>query len=184
MRRLVLLGILCALATSAAEASPKLPNCMGENRTPLAANNEQVLVWKEETPNQFQARALVVGRLVKVLLDRKSHLHLEIDIGTAGSPLARDEHIEIVYNKKFGSVNGVATGAEVAACGDYITAREKAGNYPPSPVGAIIHWVHMSPNPGKHPSGFLMIDKELFGQVNPEFMPRGLLEMLAPAWAH
>lgn len=183
MRRTVLFGILCAWAASVAEASTKLPACLDDNRTPLAVNNSQVLVWKEESPNQFKARALVIGKLVKVLLDRKSHLHLEIDLGTAGAPLARDEHIEIVYNKKFGSVDGIATGAEVAACGDYITAREKAGSYPPSPVGAIIHWVHMSPNPGKHPSGFLMIGKEVFGQVNPEFLPRGLIEMLFPAFA-
>jgi hypothetical protein len=105
---------------------------------------------------------------VSVILDRQSHLHLEIDIGTAGKPAARNEHIEIVYNKSFGKVDDVKTGSTVEACGDYITSNAKSGGYEASPMGAIIHWVHASNDTAKHSDGFLMIDGHLYGQEKPK----------------
>jgi hypothetical protein len=168
--------LVCALVSFTAEAS-NLPACLGKDKKPMAPNNEQVLNWKENSPNQYKDRGFVMGKLVGVTLDRKSHLQLAIDIGVAGSPQAREEQIEIIYNKEFGSVGSFTSGMDVAACGDYITAREKAGNYVPSPLGAIIHWVHVSPDPKKHASGFLAINGKVFGQQMPA-QPRGFFEAL------
>lgn len=159
------------------EDQSKLPRCLDGNRQEMRSNNEEVIRWKSETQNQFKERALVVGKLVGVLLDRRSHLHLEMDMdrdqgrgngqnngqsnGRRGD--AKESHLEVVYNKAFGEVDRVDNGMSIAACGDYITARDQSGPYKPSPVGAIIHWVHASNNPGKHSDGFLVIDGKLFG---------------------
>ncbi len=160
---------LVYLITFNAEAAGR-PACLDKNKKALPApNNAQVLSWKESTPDQYQDRALVVGKLVGVLLDRASHLHLEIDIGGPGAPQARNQRIEIVYNKDFGSVTDYRTGSEVYACGDYITT--KGGNKP-SVTGAIVHWVHMSPDQNRHSNGYLMIDGKLHGQQTPSTGPR------------
>lgn len=150
-------------------SNPSMPECLDGGRSPInGAINRQVLEWKEKTQNQYHDRALIVGKLVNVLQERNSHLHLEVDIGTAGSLAARNESIEIVYNKSFGEVDGFKTGSTVAACGDYITSNAKSGRYEASPVGAIIHWVHASTDPGKHAHGFLIIDGRLYGQKIPQ----------------
>ena len=146
------------------------PPCLDNNRNSLSNSNSQVLQWKESSPNQYKARALVSGTIVSTTLDRSSHLHIEIDLTPETPARGNDtkEHLEVVYNKKFGAIPAYEKGMQVFACGDYITAREQAGNFPPSPMGAIIHWVHMSPNPERHPSGYLMIDGVVHGQVNPD----------------
>ncbi|MCO5141825.1 MAG: hypothetical protein M9962_01900 [Oligoflexia bacterium] len=141
-----------------------LPECKDQNRKPMRENNRQVLDWKRSSKNQFKSRALIVGELKSTILNRGSHLHLQVDLfKDIGDETDTIDHIEIVYNKSFGNITNLQPGAEVVACGDYITAREKAGNYPPSPMGAIVHWVHASNNPQKHSSGYLLIDGELYG---------------------
>lgn len=161
---------LVTLFTINAEAAGR-PACLDRNKVAFTApNNAQVLSWKESTKDQYHDRALVMGKLVGVLLDRSSHLHLEIDIGGPGAPRARNQRIEIVYNKEFGAVTDYRTGSEVYACGDYITT--KGGNNP-SVTGAIVHWVHMSPDQGKHSNGFLMIDGKVHGMEAPASGPRG-----------
>lgn len=173
---LVLIGVLCALGSTEALAKRNwapygmptlrggqdLPPCVDFDRRPLEVNNHEVIRWKEQSPNQYKDRALINGTLVRVIKERKSHLHIEVDL-TPQSQYGDAEHIEIIYNREFGDVDDIREGDEVSACGDYITAREKAGPYPPSPVGAVLHWVHESNNPGKHAHGFLAIDGILYG---------------------
>lgn len=154
--------VLGFVTLSSAEA--KYPTCMDFDRRPLPVNNDEVLKWKDNTPNQYKDRALVVGSLVGVLLDRKSHLHLEMDLTPEQGSADRDDHVEIIYNKEFGNVDKIAPGLEVVACGDYITSNAQSGPYKPSPVGAIVHWVHASNNTEKHVHGFLMIGGKMFGQ--------------------
>lgn len=142
---------------------PALPPCYDTDRSEIRQNNRDVLNWKDNSKNQFKARALVEGVIVGTLLDRRSHLHLEIDLTPENGSADRSENLEVIYNKEFGTVTKVTPGMKIAACGDYITSREQAGNYPPSPVGAIIHWVHASNDLGRHQNGYLVIDSTLFG---------------------
>lgn len=143
-----------------------LPICLDKDRRPIQGNNnEEVLKWKDTTKNQYLDRALIVGKFVGVLLDRQSHLQIEVDLGQGGNGQGKKDSIEIIYNKEFGAIPGIRPGATIAACGDYITSREQAGRYPPSPAGAIVHWVHASNNPEKHPSGFVAVDGVVYGNA-------------------
>ena len=142
-----------------------LPVCAGAPQP----NNDQVLQWKTSTRSGFTARAFIVGVLVAILTDQGAHLHLEVDLSNHGN--GRAEHLEVIYNKQFGEVPPLRLGMEVQACGDYITSTQVNNGYPPSPVGAIIHWIHMSPKPDRHPSGFLVIDGHLTGQNDPHDRP-------------
>jgi hypothetical protein len=134
------------------------PDCVGEDQKRLSVDNGQVLTWKAKTPNQFKARALVQGEIVRVFPDRNDHNHFEIKIG----PNAKDV-LEVIYNHAFGDLRDTRVGMTVQACGDYITSIAQSGPYPASPSGAIIHWVHFNPREGAHPHGFVIIDGELFG---------------------
>lgn len=164
-----LVGILTVVSTASASKNVSafvkgLPDCLDSDRRPIEGNNnEEVLRWKVDSKNQYRDRALVVGKFVKVLLDRPSHLQIAVDLSTDGSGRIQDQ-IEVIYNKEFGPVNGLTPGALVAACGDYITSRDQAGPYPPSPVGAIVHWVHKSNAPQKHSDGFVAVDGNVYGQ--------------------
>lgn len=170
---LSLLAVLCVFSNDAFAGKQRqqppildesaLPTCVDRNRSAMRSNNEEVIRWKTATENQYKDRALVIGSLVSVLQERKSHLHIQIDMDpTSGQ--GTEDHIEIIYNRAFGEVDkSIHPGMPVAACGDYITSRERAGNYPASPVGAIVHWVHASNNPGKHAHGFLSIAGVIYG---------------------
>ena len=139
-----------------------LPICRDKSKTPFRSNNAEVLKWKTSTRNQWQDRGYIIGKLVKVLQQRASHTHLEVDISENGSADPAD-HIEIIYNREFGDFQNPQPGQIVGACGDFINSFERAGNYPASPVGAIIHWVHASNTPNKHSHGFVSINGKLYG---------------------
>jgi len=148
----------------AAAEETNLPDCLDRNRQVIRGdNNEEVLRWKEETKNQYKDRALIKGVLVGITLDRRSHLQLEVNL--VGDENSRDvrNHIEVIYNKSFGEVAAVSPGMTVEACGDYITSNAQSGPYKPSPMGAILHWVHKSNTPNRHASGFLAIDGKVYG---------------------
>jgi hypothetical protein len=90
-------------------------------------------------------------------------VHLEIQIGND-----RAQNLEVVYSRSFGDlpVDHLSAGAQVEACGDFINAKARAGSYAPSPMGAIIHWVHYNPGTrdgGKHEHGYTMIDGVVYG---------------------
>jgi hypothetical protein len=146
-------------------ASGGVPACNG-GRTlapvvPIGLSNTQVLRWKLTTPNQFLARALVDGQLVRVLPQETGHAHFEIQIGPNPTDL-----LEVVYDLQFGPLPPLRIGSVVVACGDYITATATVGPLPPSPAGAIIHWIHASDS-RTHANGFLIIDNVEYGQDIP-----------------
>jgi hypothetical protein len=138
-------------------ASDAVPLCMDKTR-PIPVNNSQALQWKKSSPNQYRARGHILGRVLKVYPNQSDHNHFAIQIG----PSPKDT-IEVIYNVEFGTLPRMAVGMEVEACGDYITASAQSGPYPPSPDGAIIHWVHYNPNGSSHESGYLVIDGILYG---------------------
>lgn len=131
-------------------------NCMDHGNV-LTDMNDQALQWKAHQASGFQARALVSGVVDEVFPDHSGHRHFSIKIG----PQA-DDHIEVIYNVNFGAMPLPQAGEAVSACGDYIVATEQNGGYPPSPDGALIHWVHKSPHAG-HDSGFVILNGVLYG---------------------
>jgi len=163
MRLKGILNSLVVFTTVAAaiHSTPSIaaPSCLDGHSREVTATNEQVLRWKTTTPNQFLSRAHVTGVIENIYPARNGHDHFEIKIG----PNSKDT-LEIVYNQSFGGIEHLVPGASVEACGDYITSNAPTQNYEASPDGAILHWIHRSPNPTRHPSGYLIIDGTLYGQ--------------------
>ena len=135
------------------------PTCLDPSGKEVPLNNQKVLGWKESTANQFLARARISGVVQDIYPDRNGHYHFQAKIG----PNAKDT-IELIYNISFGEIRRIVPGLNVEACGDYITSNAPTQNYQPSPDGAIVHWIHRSPNPNRHPSGFLILNGTLYGQ--------------------
>ncbi len=158
MRNLVLLSVLSLVLTSYAWC--EVPTCMAKGQV-LENNNEQVLIWKKSTANQFLARGHVSGTVTQLFPDHSGHNHFEILIGTGP-----DDTLEVIYNQSFGKLPAIHLGMEVEACGDYITSTAQSGSYAPSPDGAIIHWIHRNPSGHGHDSGYLAIDGVTYGQGN------------------
>lgn len=117
----------------------------------LEINNAEVIQWKSSTPNAFLARARIEGTVDQVFPDHSGHRHFSLKIGPQLS-----DHIEVIYNLSFGHLPTPAIGDTAEACGDYITSIAKTGSYPPSPDGAIIHWVHRSPS--GHDPGYVILN--------------------------
>lgn len=154
--RQILMGLFAFSFSVAALASPP---CLDWGKE-LPIDNERVLELKSTTKNQFHARAHVEGQFNVAYKDTNGHEHFSILIGRNSN-----DTIEIIYNQEFGPFpDYVAPGATVEVCGDYITSFARAGRYPPSPDGAIIHWVHASNNTNRHPHGYVIIDGQLLGQ--------------------
>ncbi len=146
--------------------SPKPPaqvQCVDHGKN-LDIINEQVLIWKEQTPNQFLARARVKGLLTKNYGRRNGHEHFQIQLGKDFNST-----LEVIYNEDFGALPELVPGASVEACGDYITSDAPTSQYPASPDGAIIHWVHRSNNEKKHNSGYVIINGKVFGYKQTSF---------------
>jgi len=168
------LALLFCFPAFAASAG-KVPTCLDDARRPMRIDNSRVLDLKRTTRSGYHDRGFVRGPLLSVVSTKGSHVRLDVYIGPEGSePRGAETSIELVYNRAFGQLgNRLEAGMDVVACGDFVNAFKQNGRYPPSPLGAIIHWLHMSPRPN-HVSGFLMIDGKLFGQHNPNDRP-GLL---------
>jgi hypothetical protein len=147
--------MVLAAATGFADNAP---DCLDKN-SPIPVINDQVLDWKTSTANQYRQRAHIAGKIAGIYPNENGHQHFAIQIGSDKTDL-----IEVIYNTSFGRLPRLSIDMDVEACGDYITSNAQAGPYPPSPVGAIIHWIHRSPNLEKHESGYLMIDGTLYGQ--------------------
>ncbi|MBC7419816.1 MAG: DUF3465 domain-containing protein [Bdellovibrio sp.] len=139
-------------------AQSAAPSCLSGNQE-LLVNNASVIQWKNNTKNQYRNRAHILGTLVRAFPDHSGHHHYEVQIGGNQADV-----IEIIYNEQFGPVPQVIAGAQIEACGDYITSNSTAGHFSASPDGAIIHWVHRSPNPASHASGFMKINGIVCGQ--------------------
>ena len=153
--RFHLVSIFFLFLTTTVLASPPCPDGMGGE---IQINNEQVLTWKKSTPNQYLNRAKVKGVVQDIYPERKTHYHFQIKIG----PKEKDT-LEVIYNIGFGEINRIVPGMNAVACGDYITSNAPTDVYQPSPDGAIIHWLHRSPRPHRHPSGYLELDGVVFG---------------------
>lgn len=168
MNRVVLSFVLMlsGLLQSGSVLANGEPPCMDQGHE-LSVNNSDVLKWKTSTPNQFLARAHVMGVVSKIYEGNSGHDHFQILLdGKAGDTL------EIIYNVQFGSLGEVKVGQSVEACGDYITSIARAKTYPASPDGAILHWVHSSGRvrsttrkPRGHESGYLEINDVVYGQL-------------------
>ncbi|MGZ3773665.1 MAG: DUF3465 domain-containing protein [Pseudobdellovibrionaceae bacterium] len=124
--------------------------CLDHGKT-LDIMNDQVLQWKASTSSGFLARARIQGVVDQVFPDHTGHRHFSLKIGPMNS-----DHIEVIYNLKFGQLPTPKIGDIGEACGDYITSISQNGGYPPSPDGAIIHWVHRSPN--GHDQGYVILN--------------------------
>ncbi len=153
--RQILVGLFSLSFSLAALAAPP---CLDGNRE-MPIDNDRVLELKRSTPNQFHARARIEGVVAALYRDTTNHDRFSVQIGPN-----RNDTIEIVYNQEFGALPyNMPTGAPVEVCGDFINSFERAGRYPPSPDGAIIHWVHASNNPQKHPHGYVILDGREYG---------------------
>lgn len=148
--------LLIAFATSSAFAKG-LPACF-DRKDRIDFNESQVLAWKEFTENKFLARAFVRGIAVRLIEDRQKHIHIEVDLDKDMN--TTDDRVEIIYNTKFGTLPDFRYGDEVIACGDFIK-----DTY--SPVGAVIHWLHLNPKKGPHEDGFIAINGQVAG-LSPE----------------
>lgn len=144
--------------TATAQAGNNRIDCIADGKA-IDVNNQQVLKWKTSTKNSYQDRARVEGPIVRLYADKNGHEHFSISIGKAAT-----DTIEIIYNHDFGAIPNLRVGDTVEACGDYITSFARSGPYPPSPDGAIVHWVHGAPDLGKHPHGYVMVNGALYGQ--------------------
>lgn len=155
---LVVLGLQLLLVQTGV-AADIAPPCIAFGHE-IHFNNEQVLNWKRSTQNQFKDRGHVVGNVSRVFPDRNGHKHFEINIGNKATDV-----VEIVYNVEFGAMPTAQVGQRIEACGDYITSTAQAGEYPPSPSGAIIHWVHFNPKDKNkaHDHGYVVIEGMLYG---------------------
>ncbi|MGZ3771317.1 MAG: hypothetical protein ACXVCP_18315 [Bdellovibrio sp.] len=124
--------------------------CLDNGRN-LDIMNDQVLQWKTSTKTGFLARARIQGIVDEVFPDHTGHRHFSLKIGPAET-----DHIEVIYNLTFGNLPTPSIGETAEACGDYITSASQKGGYQPSPDGAIIHWVHRSPN--GHDQGYVILN--------------------------
>jgi hypothetical protein len=160
VRPILAMGLLVQLILPNPQArAHAIPFCLDQQRQTLPINNSQPMEWKFHTRDQFKARAYVQGELTQLYPDRTGHTHFAIDLD--GKP---GGDIEIIYNQNFGSLPPLRVGMMVQACGDYITVGPQA--HRPSPMGAIIHWVHYNPGDrdgGRHPHGFLVIQGKVYG---------------------
>ncbi len=141
---------------------PILPNnltCLNTSHEPMPYQNNEVLQWKRSTPDQTLKRALVNGVVTGVYPSKTGHTHFSVSIDGD-----RIGDLEVIYNDEFGTLPQIQVGMAVVACGDYITVGPRARL--PSPMGAIIHWLHHNPGDrdgGRHKHGFLIINGRPYG---------------------
>lgn len=156
------LGLILSIPAFAGSGAPDCDNASGQA---MPVDNAQVLNWEKSTPNQFLARANVEGDVVALYPNQTGHNHFAIQIGSDPS-----QTLEVIYDIAFGQLPNIQLGMHIQACGDYITSDQATSQYPVSPCGAIIHWIHMAPKP-THKNGFLMINGQVYGQHDPKDRP-------------
>jgi hypothetical protein len=158
----LLLGLLTlsslVFATSTSQKD-KTPVCQRKQGQSLDINASEVINWKHNTPNKYENRGHIQGSISKLFPNKNGHRHFEVTF----QDKTDEDTIEIVYNEDFGALPELQLGMNVEACGDYITATDVSGPYPPSPDGAIIHWVHQNPSGKGHPDGFVIIEGSVYG---------------------
>lgn len=164
---LIATGLLFSLVSFAGKPS-ELPNyeqlqtnkgqqqdCYNGGKV-LPVMNEEAIQWKTKVSG-YQTRVLVSGTVDEVYADKSGHRHFSLKIGAHN-----DDRVEVIYNVSFGAMPLPVVGDEAEACGDYIVATKKNGSFPPSPDGAIVHWVHKSTRKG-HDDGFVILNGVVYG---------------------
>lgn len=142
------------------DSADKIPVCEDKHGKPLPINSSEVIHWKHSTPNQFESRAHIKGKISKLYQTKNGHRHFEVTFSDSSD----EDTIEIIYNEGFGEMpSELELDMNAEACGDYITATAASGPYPPSPDGAIIHWVHENPSGKGHPDGYVVLNGLLYG---------------------
>ena len=163
-----LLFVISLNASAQVQGDPAL-SCPDSRGGALQVNNNQVLGWKFNTRNTFLERGNVVGTIVAILPSVPSHIRFVIQIGKHYSPknLCASDTVEIIYNREFGEVDAkdLYLGANVQACGDYITSNAPNGRYNASPACALVHWVHINPKQGPHAHGYLRVNGNIYGHL-------------------
>lgn len=159
-----MLSILFSIvfASSSANAfleNAKTPVCL-DFSDEISIDNSHALRFKSEQKNGALTRAYIQGKVISIPETHGSHDRFSISIG----PKSTDT-VEVIYNKEFGTMPAVRTGEEVIVCGDFINSFAQTGRYPPSPDGAIIHWVHYNPGnrSAAHEHGFIQFGGDLVG---------------------
>lgn len=154
-KRIVVSVFISVGAISIATANPLQGGPLDEtclnHGSPLPIINAQVLQWKASTPNAFLARARISGVVDQLFQDHSGHRHFSLKIGPQPG-----DHVEVIYNLAFGPLPTPVVGERAEACGDYITSNAQTGNFPASPDGGIIHWVHRSPQ--GHEPGYVILN--------------------------
>ena len=156
--KLLILHTFIIFISSLTFAQTQIPNCMARGKI-MPIDNATVLKWKHTSANQFRSRGHILGTVVRVYPDHTGHHHNEVQIGSTAN-----DYVEVIYNEEFGIVPQASPGAKFEACGDYITANKSIGRGPPSPDGALIHWVHRSNDVVAHDSGYIVVNGILCGQ--------------------
>lgn len=156
--RSVLLVLVSLVSAVSAFAADTIPQCFA-GKTAIEINNEQILHFKVTQPNQALTRGNIVGVITRTFPDKNGHTHFEINVGQKATDV-----VEVIFNDEFGPVNiELKQGMRVQACGDFINSSKPAKQYPASPSGAIIHWLHLNPKNQGHEHGYLWIEGKLFG---------------------
>lgn len=133
----------------------RAPECLSGGRD-LPVNDSQVLDWETSTRPGFHGRAHVRGPISRLFPDMRGHQHFLVEIGPEPS-----DGIEIVFDTEYGKIQGLATGGQVEACGDFIntTGEEGHGSY----TSSIIHWVHDPFGYSSHEPGYVTLNGVLYG---------------------
>lgn len=121
----------------------------------LSVDNEKAIQLRSQKPSGFKTRLLVSGTVDAVFPDQTGHRHFSVKIGPNV-----DDHIEVIFNLRVGSLPIPYVGEEATACGDYIVSKSQNSGYPASPDGMIIHWVHRSS--GGHEPGFTILNGQFY----------------------
>lgn len=114
-------------------------------------DNESVLNAKENLPDGTIQWAWIRGTMLRQTNPTDRHYKFAVQIG----PLETDT-VELVYNKRFGTLPLPAAGDIVEACGEMIVNRDGTLRYNGSPEGVLIHKLHE----GSVYNGFVRLDPE------------------------
>ncbi len=155
--KLISAFVFLVLFSSSVFAQTKAPACL-DKKERMEFNDNRLLLYRDEMEMKFQARGFIKGTLIKVIEDRQNHVHFEVDLDE--DLKTSDDRLEVIYNTKFGPLPEYNSGDEIIACGDFIV-----DSY--SPNGAVLHWLHSSPDLKKHEHGYLMINGIIAGTEIP-----------------
>lgn len=156
----LLMGLLFWALTLEGTETTSPPPCKNNKGKELPLNGFQVIEWKHTTANKFEGRAHLKGTVSKIYPDKNGHRHFQMIFNDVKN---NEDTIEVIYNESFGKISEIEIDMTVETCGDYITTTKQNGPYPPSPDGAIVHWVHENPSGKGHPDGYVTLNGVLYG---------------------